>query len=190
MLWSLDETIQDHADGVAILRFKEEQEPRIMYAASDAGVLFVDLKGNIMKWHFIGHGQNQAIANFRDDLAGLESFSINFWGNQGIIHYYDPDWNIYHDFEPNQYGSMCLPLNWTGKSEDFLSTHQILRKAEHMMDGAGGFWFFLMMGTLICAMLCLTSQGTVVMRLLFGIQTRYGFIRRTIIPKAVNFTNA
>ena len=136
LLWSLDETIQDHADGVAILRFKEEQEPRIMYAASDAGVLFVDLKGNIMKWHFIGHGQNPAIANFREDLVGMESLSINFWGNQGIIHYYDSDGNIYHDFEPNQYGSMCLPLNWTGKSEEFF-VHSPNIKEGGAYDGWG-----------------------------------------------------
>ena len=119
LLWSLDNTIRDHADGVSILKYKEDEEPRIQYAASDAGLLYTDLKGNIIKWHYIGHGQNPASANFRDDLPGLESLSINFWGNQGIIHYYDAEGNIYHDFEPNQYGSMCLPLNWTGKSEEF-----------------------------------------------------------------------
>jgi hypothetical protein len=59
------------------------------------------------------------VANFRNDLPGLETVSVNFWGNQGIIHLYDKDGTIYHSFEPNQYGSMCLPLNWTGNSEEF-----------------------------------------------------------------------
>lgn len=59
------------------------------------------------------------MANLRDDLPGLETISINFWGNQGIIHFYDANGDIYFDFEPNQYGSMLLPLNWTGKSEEF-----------------------------------------------------------------------
>jgi hypothetical protein len=45
--------------------------------------------------------------------------SINFWGNQGIIHFYDADGNVYHDFEPCQHGSMCLPINWTGSSEEY-----------------------------------------------------------------------
>jgi hypothetical protein len=63
--------------------------------------------------------QNPAVANFRDDLPGLETVSINFWGNQGIIHLYDADGNIYMDLGPNQYGSMCLPLNWTGRSEEY-----------------------------------------------------------------------
>jgi hypothetical protein len=104
---------------VAIVNFREEEEPRFLCAASDEGMFFTDMQGNILKHHYIGHVQNPAIANFRDDKPGLEAVSINFWGNQGIIHYYDADGNIYHDFEPNQYGSMCLPLNWTGLSEEY-----------------------------------------------------------------------
>jgi hypothetical protein len=119
ILWDLDNDMEDHADGVAIVRFQENADPVLMCAASDEGVFFADLDGNILKHHQIGHGQNPAIANFRDDLSGLESLAINFWGNQGIIHYFDAEGNIYHDFEPNQYGSMCLPINWTGKSEEF-----------------------------------------------------------------------
>lgn len=118
-LWTLDDKIQDHADGVAVIRFKENDEPKILCAASDEGIFFADPKGNIIKHHYVGHVQNPATANFRDDLPGLETVSINFWSNQGIIHFYDSDGNIFHSFEPNQYGSMCLPVNWTGKSEEF-----------------------------------------------------------------------
>jgi hypothetical protein len=71
-----------------------------------------------------GHVQNPAIANFGDDLPGLEAVSVNFWGNQGIVHFYDAEGDIYHDFEPFQHGSMCLPINWTGSSEE-----QFLRAA-------------------------------------------------------------
>ena len=118
-LWSLDDKIKDHADGVAVARFNEGAEPTIFYAASDAGAFYTDLKGNVLKRHFFGHVQNPAVANLRDDLPGLEIVSINFWGNQGIIHYFDSDGELYYDFEPVQYGSMCLPINWTGKSEEF-----------------------------------------------------------------------
>jgi rhamnogalacturonan endolyase len=118
-LWTLDESIKDHADGVAIVRFKPDQELRLLCAASDEGMFFTDMKGNILAHHHIGHVQNPATANFRDDLPGLESVSINFWGNQGIIHFFDADGKIYHDFEPVQHGSMCLPINWTGKTEEF-----------------------------------------------------------------------
>lgn len=119
ILWSLDDALEDHADGVAIVRYREGESPVCMCAASDEGMFFADLSGRILKHHYIGHVQNPVVANFRDDLEGLETVSVNFWGNQGIIHLFDAGGNIYHSFEPNQYGSMCLPLNWTGRTEEF-----------------------------------------------------------------------
>ena len=135
-LWTLDDAIKDHADGVAILNFKPNTEPKLLCAASDEGIFFTDMKGNILKHHYLGHVQNPAVANFRDDLPGLETVTINFWRNQGIIHYYDSDGNIYHSFEPNQYGSMCLPINWTGKSEEFF-VHNPNVDEGGMFDGWG-----------------------------------------------------
>lgn len=120
-LWCLDDKIEDHCDGVAVVDFdlSDKSEPVIMYSASNAGYVRVDLTGNILRRYLIGHVQNPAVANFRSDLPGLETITINFWGNQGIIHFYDQDAKIYHDFEPNQFGSMCLPLNWTGTGEEY-----------------------------------------------------------------------
>jgi rhamnogalacturonan endolyase len=118
ILWSLDTVLSDHADGVAIVPFMGEGQLKTMIAASDEGIVFTDINGSIEKHHYIGHVQNPAIANFRDDLPGLETVSVNFWGNQGIIHLFDAHGNIYHTFEPNAYGSMCSPLNWTGKTEE------------------------------------------------------------------------
>lgn len=136
LLWTLDDTINDHADGVAVLKFEEDSQPRILYAASDAGLAFVNLQGKILKHHYIGHGQNPAVANFRADLPGLETVLINFWGNQGIIHFCDARGNIYHDFEPNQYGSMCLPINWTGRSEEYF-VHSSNVEEGGLFDGWG-----------------------------------------------------
>jgi rhamnogalacturonan endolyase len=135
-LWSLDDKIRDHADGVAVVKFKENAKPTIFYAASDAGAFFTDLRGNVLKRHFFGHVQNPAVANFRDDLPGLEIVSINFWGNQGIIHYFDSNGDLYYDFEPVQYGSMCLPINWTGKSEEFFVLSPDVTEGG-MYDGRG-----------------------------------------------------
>ena len=135
-LWSLDDQMNDHADGVAILKFKPDSDLRLLCAASDEGIFFTDMQGNILKRHFIGHVQNPAVANFRDDLPGLETVTINFWRNQGIIHYYDCDANIYHSFEPCQYGSMCLPINWTGRSEEFF-VHNPNVSEGGMYDGWG-----------------------------------------------------
>ena len=118
-LWKLDDKVKDHADGVAIVEYKPGSKPVWMCAASDEGMIFADMDGNILKHHYLGHVQNPAVANFRSDLPGLETVSINFWSNQGIIHFFDSDGQLYHDFEPCQHGSMCLPVNWTGKDEEF-----------------------------------------------------------------------
>ncbi len=135
-LWSLDDEIKDHADGVAILKFKPGAPPRLLCAASDEGMFFTDLEGNILKHHYLGHVQNPATADFRADLPGLETVSINFWGNQGIIHFYDADFNVYHDFEPCQHGSMCLPVNWTGRPEEYFVLSPNVETGG-MFDGRG-----------------------------------------------------
>lgn len=135
-LWTLDDIVTDHADGVAILKFRPDADLRLLCAASDEGIFFTDIKGNILKHLYLGHVQNPAVANFRDDLPGLETVTINFWRNQGIIHYFDSDGNLYYSFEPNQYGSMCLPINWTGRSEEFF-VHNPNVDEGGMYDGRG-----------------------------------------------------
>ncbi len=118
-LWTLDGKMQDHADGLALVQFSPGEELRLLCAASDEGIFFTDTKGNVLKHLYLGHVQNPATADFRTDLPGLETVSINFWGNQGILHFYDAQGNVYHDCEPCQHGSMCLPINWTGRPPEY-----------------------------------------------------------------------
>ncbi|MBK8503506.1 MAG: hypothetical protein IPL46_15600 [Saprospiraceae bacterium] len=118
LLWTLDDQITDHADGIAIVPLKKDHLT-ILCAASDEGMFFTNLEGKILRHYYIGHAQNPIVANLRDDLPGLESLSINFWGNQGIINLYNSDGERYKEFEPVQHGSMCFPVNWNGSSEEF-----------------------------------------------------------------------
>jgi rhamnogalacturonan endolyase len=138
LLWCLDKEIDDHCDGVAIVKYTDEPEvkPEIMYSASNSGYLRLTTEGKILKHILNGHVQNPAIANFRSDLPGLETVTIDFWGSQGIIHLYDATGHIYHDFEPNQYGSMCLPLNWTGTGEEYFVHNPNVREGG-VFDGWG-----------------------------------------------------
>jgi hypothetical protein len=120
VIWSLeDQLANDHADGVAILPFKEGAEPRLLCAASDDGIFFADMKGKILSHMQLGHVQNPSVGNYRPDLPGVETVAINFWGNQGIVSFFDADGNKYHDFEPAQHGSMMLPLNWKGDGQEY-----------------------------------------------------------------------
>jgi len=122
LLWTLDKQLEDHDDGVAMAPLKPEKDAATVFicAASDEGMLFVDMKGNILKHLYLGHVQNPGIADFRPDLPGLEIATVNFWGNQGIIHFYDANGDVYHDFEPFQHGSLCQPVNWTGAQGEYV----------------------------------------------------------------------
>lgn len=119
VLWSLDKSLQDHNDGVAIVSLREDDSPQIICAASDEGLVVLDLMGNILRHEYLGHVQNPVIANFRPDLPGLELVTVNFWGNQGIIHFFDAKGSLYHDMEPGPHGSLCLPVNWRGDGVEF-----------------------------------------------------------------------
>ena len=120
-LWTLDNQLKDHADGVAFVKFLPgtDTEPRELIAASDEGMLSVDAHGKILKHDRFGHVQNPVVADFRPDLPGLETITINFWGNQGIVHVYDASGAMIKEFEPVHHGSMCCPLNWTGQPPEF-----------------------------------------------------------------------
>lgn len=120
-VWSLEDTLKDHADSVAVVKLQPDPkaEPQLVIAGSDEGVIFADTKGKIAEHHRVGHAQNLAIADFRPDKPGLEVVSITFWNNQGIVNYYDANGKIFYEFEPAQHGSMCLPINWTGKPPEY-----------------------------------------------------------------------
>jgi hypothetical protein len=70
--------------------FEEGQPPRLLCAASDEGIFFADLGGRILRHLQLGHVQNPSTADYRPDLPGLETVTINFWGNQGRR---NPSWN-------------------------------------------------------------------------------------------------
>jgi hypothetical protein len=115
MLWTNKQSLEEHADAVAIVRLKDGGDLRLVCAASDEGLFYADMSGKILVHHQIGRAQNISIADYRPDLPGLETAEINFWGNQGIVHLFDADGKMYHEFEPAQHGSSMLPVNWTGQ---------------------------------------------------------------------------
>jgi hypothetical protein len=130
LIFARDDTIQDHSDGVAIVDF--DQNPAtpatMMNAASDEGMIFMDGEGGIVAHHQIGHAQNPAVANLRDDLPGLETIVVNFWGNQGIVTLFDAAGRQVMQCEPTQYGSMMLPVNWNGTSEELVLISSDIRR--------------------------------------------------------------
>ena len=118
VLWSLDADLQDHDDGVAVVALKPGKDASVLFvcAASDEGMFFPDISGGIVQHHHLGHVQNPTSRHsapiFRSAAA-----TVNFWGNQGIVHFFDADGEVYLDFEPFNHGSLCSPVNWTATAE-------------------------------------------------------------------------
>lgn len=120
-VWSLDPQVQDHADALTAVTLKPDrsEEVKILCAASDEGFYVADLQGKIHKHYRLGHVQNISVANFRNDLEGLEVLTMNYWGNQGIAHVFNSDCELIHSFNPCNHGSVILPVNWNGSGEEF-----------------------------------------------------------------------
>lgn len=120
ILWSNDSILNDHSDGGAIVKLNNNEEFKIVIAASDEGFIIKNLEGKIIIHSRVGHVQNPAIANFRNDHEGLEIATINYWGNQGIINIFDSKGKLIKSFEPFPYGGICIPINWNGRNEQLL----------------------------------------------------------------------
>lgn len=119
ILWTNQDKVQDHADGLSIVKLKDGTAPVLVTAASDEGLFFTDMKGKIIKHLQTGHTQDVSIADYRPDLPGLEIAAIDFWATQGVTYLLNADMEIYREFEPVQHGSALLPVNWTGQAGEF-----------------------------------------------------------------------
>jgi hypothetical protein len=135
-LWSQDEPIKDHADGLAAGNFTGSPggETRVYAVGSDEGFMVFDLKGNMLNHQRVGHTQNMTIAKLRPDMPGLQIATINFWKNPGILTVFDPDGKILQQGEPHHCGSMILPVNWRGDGQEFLLLSGNVREGG-MLDG-------------------------------------------------------
>jgi rhamnogalacturonan endolyase len=135
-LWSRDQELKDHADGIAIGNFSGDPnaEPRVYAWGSDEGFLMFDRKGTILKHVRIGHAQTACVGKFLTDRAGLQLMNINFWKNPGIVSLFDADGNLLAQAEPIHSGSPMLPVNWRGDGQEFVLLSGNIREGG-LIDG-------------------------------------------------------
>lgn len=135
-LWSLDEAVSDHSDGIVMGNFSGDprREPRVYMWASDEGFIMADLKGNILLRQRVGHTQSPSIAKYRPDLPGLQLMTVNFWRNPGIVTLFDHDGKILTQGEPIHSGSPMLPVNWRGDGQEFVLLSANVKEGG-LMDG-------------------------------------------------------
>lgn len=135
-IWSLDGTLQEHADGICGGNFCGPDGPsRVFIAGSDDGVVVASTDGKILRHHRIGHAQTPSVGQFRVDVPGLEFCTINYWGEPGLITFYSgcTGEEIFRS-EPIHAGSPLLPVNWRGDGQEFVLLSTSVTEGG-MMDG-------------------------------------------------------
>jgi rhamnogalacturonan endolyase len=121
IIWNVEKQFGSEVGEVAMLSLNPEDDNLIsvVYGAGDWGCIVLDQSGELIAHHPIGNVRSLTIGNFRNERKGLEMITSNFWGGQGLIHFYNSDGTIYNSFEPGSFGSRCLPVNWMGNGEDY-----------------------------------------------------------------------
>ncbi len=135
-LWSHDEELRDHADGIVMGNFSGDAnaQPMVYACGSDEGFLLFDREGKMLKHLRIGHAQSPSIARYRTDLPGMQLITVNYWRNPGIISIFDHAGNLLKQAEPIHSGSPLLPVNWRGDGQEFALLSGNVREGG-MIDG-------------------------------------------------------
>ncbi len=135
-LWSRDDELRDHADGLAVGRFGADPkaDPRVYAWGSDEGFLVFDRRGTILQHVRIGHAQSACVGKFCHDRPGLQLMCVNYWKNPGIVSLFDADGHLLVQEEPIHSGSPMLPVNWRGDGQEFVLLSGNVREGG-MIDG-------------------------------------------------------
>ncbi|UQZ82482.1 Rhamnogalacturonan exolyase YesX [Paenibacillus konkukensis] len=120
LLWTLPvET--DHTDEILIGHWDPSRKDALIAIASgDEGFMIADLHGKLLHKHMIGHAQRVSVGNYRPDLDGLELCVSTFWGEQGIVYFFDGTGRLLNQLEPTCNGNLITPVNWTGDGRDLV----------------------------------------------------------------------
>jgi hypothetical protein len=94
ILWTNQDKLEDHADGVAIVRFKDGRRAACSLCRQRRGDFLYRSSWKIQQHYQLGHVQNPSVADYRPDLPGLETVTVNFWGNQGNRSFLRCGWKL------------------------------------------------------------------------------------------------
>lgn len=120
LLWTLP-VPTDHTDEILIGRWNPQRDDALIAIASgDEGFMIADLEGTILHKHMLGHAQRVSVGNYRPELEGLELCVTTFWGNQGIVYFFNGQGSMIHQFEPACNGNVITPVNWSGDGRDLV----------------------------------------------------------------------
>ena len=135
-LWSHDEELNDHADGLAVGNFSGDPkaEPRVYAWGSDEGFLLFDRRGTIHKHVRIGHAQTASVGKFlpRPARAATDVHQLLEEPRHHLA--VRPRRQPPGQEEPIHSGSPMLPVNWRGDGQEFVLLSGNVREGG-MIDG-------------------------------------------------------
>ncbi|MDE5566455.1 MAG: hypothetical protein K2I77_05665, partial [Anaeroplasmataceae bacterium] len=105
----------DHTDEIIYAKLKDNEEKKLILASGNEGLNIIDLNGQILKHHEIGHAQRISVAKYKEDVEGLQIMATTFWGSDGIIMIFDADGNLINKMEQRSNGNVITPVNYDGK---------------------------------------------------------------------------
>jgi rhamnogalacturonan endolyase len=124
LIYDVGVHIGDRCNGVTVSEMVEGEQvtPCLVYAAGDWGLIYYDFEGHLLKQNIVGHVSHLGVANLDADSPGLEVFTSNQWGSNGLSHVVDANGTVKTVFLPESGVFRCLPVNWKGDGEEFLIT--------------------------------------------------------------------
>jgi hypothetical protein len=134
---SAPEALSEHNDRFLIEAFEPGPDApvRVAVAASDLGFLLLDVEGNLLVHHRVGHAQWIMSGDFRTDLPGREIVVGTYWGNDYILNLIDCYGNLLRIKEP-AFGPPS-PLYWQGRDTPPLLATSLGVYDEHFDKVAG-----------------------------------------------------
>ena len=129
--------VSDHADAVSFFKFPGSGEFVVLIAASDEGLVFADLEGQVRKHLRLGHAQTVIVARLCPSIPGYQIATNTYWGNPGVIYILNEHGKILNTFQPSFHGSPLSPVNWTGDGSHLLLLSASTGPEGGLYDGFG-----------------------------------------------------
>ena len=124
LIYDVGAHIGDRCNGVSVYEMVDGEQitPCLVYAAGDWGLIYYDFEGHLIKQNILGHVSRFGVANLDAESPGLEVFTSNRWGSNGLAHVMDAKGSVKAGFLPESGVFRCQTVNWKGDGEEFFIT--------------------------------------------------------------------
>ncbi|MCK4879631.1 MAG: hypothetical protein KAS82_03190 [Bacteroidales bacterium] len=124
LIYDVGAHIGDRCNGVSVYEMVDGEQITLclVYAAGDWGLIYYDFEGHLIKQNILGHVSHLGVADLDAESPGLEVFTSNEWGTNGLAHVMDAKGSVKAGFLPESGVFRCQTVNWKGDGEEFFIT--------------------------------------------------------------------